>query len=233
MQDFPIHYIEVPEENPLARVNRSWWAVVNLCILSFGIFVQGWTFMTLIYVFWMEIIFTVACYMVRVVGAFDKLRYYTLSWERFNTFLFAGAAGTACITFIVTLTFDLFHGDIYIGMPGYPKYPIILLGINHVFFLISHFFILGGYKRANPFREFSKSYYYLVFIVGAEMAIVLHYLPLYPTFANATELALKLVGARFALDLVYSGFLYTVYKMIFPDDDYSQPVSLDTSDDDV
>ena len=231
--DFPPHYIEDPPENPLARVNRSWWAVVNLCILSYGIFVQGWTFMTLIYVFWMEIIFTVSCSMVRVVGAFDKLKRYTFSWERFCTILFGGAVGTACITFIVTLNFDLFHGDIYIGMPGYPKYPVMLMGINHVFFLISHFFILGGYKRANPFREFAYSYYYLVFLVGGVMSFVLYYLPLYPTFENATKLAVKLVSSRFLLDLIYSGFLRTVYKMIFPDEDYSQPLPVDTSDDDV
>ena len=209
--------------HPLTKLNPAWWAVVNLAILAFGIYILHWNFKILIYVFWMEINYVAFAAVIRSFFAKDKRSRFTVSSEKMWVMILGTLLSTACIMFVVGLTFDIFAGQFGIAWKGGPWIAVILMAVNHLELLSVHYFMNDRYLRANPFREYGWSYAYMVLEVGAILAFCLYYMKRFPSFDPVPKLALKLLVIRFLMDLIYSGIIRTIVDWLFPKEDYSKP----------
>ena len=198
------------------RIHPSFWAVTNLLIASYGIFVGEWDFFLLIYVFWMELYITAGAMLIRVATAREYKRHLNLTGEKFTFFGIGILFSTACITLIVAMTYDLFGGDLHIGQFASPQIPILLLGINHLVRIGLHYFQNKRFRKANPATEMIVSFFYQVGIVGILIAITLYCLPHYPQPGGVKEVASYILALKLSIDLLYSGFLRTVIDWFTP-----------------
>lgn len=203
--------------HPVTRLNPVWWALVSLGVTAYGVWVAAWGFTMLIYVLWMEIAYTAALALIRVVAAKNKRPRFTVSGEKVFFFLVAVALGTACVMFIIALTFDIYPGS-GLEIDYYPdlRIPVLVLGMNRLAAMVVYYFLNSRYERANPFREFLYAYIHQLVIVGIIMAIFFRYMKEFASPQRAGTIVMYLLLLKFLADLVYFGFLVGLKKRLFP-----------------
>lgn len=199
------------------RIHPSWWSVINLIIAAYGIFIAEWSYYQLIYVFWMEMLFTACAMLVRVSGAMDYLIYFTVSGEKIAFFFIGILLGTAAIMLVVALTYDMYPpAGLSPNLHPEIRIPVILLGINHFLRMVFHYYLNGRFRKANPATEMIVSFTYMVSIDILLIVIVLRYMHLVPVLKDVAKAVAAVLGTKFLSDLLYSGFHRTVIEWLTP-----------------
>lgn len=198
------------------RIHPSIWAIVNLLLTAYGIFVCEWDFYLLIYVWWMELHLITGAMLIRVSAAREYKRHLNLTGEKLASLGIGLLLSTACITLTVAMDYDKFGGELTVGQFAGPQTVILLLGGNHTIRILLHYFQNKRFRKANPATEMIVSFVYQVGIVGMLIAITLYYLPHYPQRGGVKEVASTLLSVKLFIDLLYSGFHRTVIDWFTP-----------------
>lgn len=198
------------------RIHPSIWAIVNLLLTAYGIFVSNWDFYMLLYVFWMELHLITGAMLIRVSAAREYKRNLNLTGEKFASLGIGLLFSTACITLTVAMTYDDFGGELTMGQFAGPQAVIALIGCNHIIRLLLHYFQNRRFRKANPATEMIVSFVYQVGIVGILMAIALYYMPKFPHPDGVKDAASVLLPVKLLMDLLYSGFHRTVIDWFTP-----------------
>src|SRR5436309_6614722 len=85
------------------------WAIINLLITLVGIFFLHWSLQPIIYLFWLEIIFTVVSALIRAMGAMDGKPFVETLKQKIFLVLAGAVMGVAMIMLTVTFTIGVFE----------------------------------------------------------------------------------------------------------------------------
>ncbi len=194
---------EQPIVSPTAK--PAWWAILNLLITLYGVVFKGWGLQPVVFIFWVEVIYSVIAALIRVVGAMDDRPFLDTIGQKI-VFLFGGTAlGIAFIMLSVTFTIGAFEGGFQTSDFAGIRNQVLLIALNYGAALVIHYFLNGRFRHANPAGELIPTFVHLLVLLVFIMVITMHLLPKFPNLNHALWAGLAVLLVKFAVDWMFSG----------------------------
>ncbi|MBI5915052.1 MAG: hypothetical protein HY842_06715 [Bacteroidetes bacterium] len=179
-----------------------WWAIINLGILLYGILFLKWSLEPVIFLFWMEIIFSIGAALVRAAFALEGQPFMATLLRRIFLVGAGAVLGVGFILLTVTFTIHAFHDAS--GLVGSNlQLQMFLLLLNYLAALVFHFFLNGRFRSASPIGELMSTFVYLLVLLCLIMVVTMHLLPKFPALNQSLWVGLAVVGIKFGVDLLF------------------------------
>ncbi|MBK8555777.1 MAG: hypothetical protein IPL65_08405 [Lewinellaceae bacterium] len=197
------------EAYPKWMLHPAWWAVTNMLVSIYGIFFLNWRTEPLIFLFWMEVILSIAAALIRVMGAMQGKPFRETLIPKISILIFGFFMGIAFIMLTVAFTIkgwsDNWDGSGF----QYIRWQMLILALNYAAAVFVYYFLNGQYKTASPIGELMSVFVRLLFLICLLMVITQHMMPKFPTLNQAQWTGGAIVGLKFMADWIFSRRYFT------------------------
>ena len=178
------------------------WAVINLLVALYGIVFQHWNLQPLVYLFWIEIIISLAAMLARVAGALQGRPFWDTILPRLGAVAFGTVMSILFIMLTVAFTFKAFESGFQTEGFGHIRWQMVALVLNYGWAVLFHYYLNGRFRQASPVGELMSDVVRLMIILVFLMVITQHLLPRYPELNAARWTAVAIVLLKFVADWV-------------------------------
>lgn len=186
---------------PYGLLRPAWWAVFNFAITLYGVLFKGWSLQPLVFVFWLEMVFSVATALFRAAAALDGRPFWATLLSKIFWLTAGIALGIAFIVLSVTFTIGVFEGGLKAGAFGGIRMQVVLIALNYIVALALHYFLNGRFRKATPVVELMQTFVYLLVLLCLIMLLTQHLIPAYADKKQqALWIGLAVIGVKFVVD---------------------------------